>query len=95
MHLPRRIIEIYSAGCPCCVDLIAEINEAACPSDEVITHDMRLPTVAERAKRIGIRSLPAVLIDGQLTYCCSGGPNLVALKAAGLGVPKLVILLPR
>jgi glutaredoxin 3 len=88
MELPRRIIEIYGAGCSCCEDMITEIKEAACPSDEVITHDMRLRTVAERAKRIGIRSVPAVLIDGKLTDCCSGGPNLVVLRAIGLGKPK-------
>ena len=68
--------------------MITEIKAAACPSDEVITHDMRIGTVAERAKRIGIRSVPAVLLDGKLTECCSGGPTLVALRAAGLGKPK-------
>jgi glutaredoxin 3 len=88
MELPRRIVEIYSASCACCDDLITEIKEAAGPADEVITHDMRLETVAERAKRIGIRSIPAVLIDGKLTDCCSGGPTLKLLKEAGLGKAK-------
>jgi hypothetical protein len=49
---------------------------------------MRQPEVAERAKRLGVRSVPAVAISGELAGCCSGrGPNLDTLRAAGLGVP--------
>jgi hypothetical protein len=49
---------------------------------------MRQPEVAERAKRLGVRSVPAVAINGELAGCCSGrGPDIATLKAAGLGVP--------
>lgn len=82
-----RRIEVYSAGCSCCEQTIAEIKKAACPSCEVTVHDMKEAEVAERAKRLGIRSVPAVVIDGNLADCCSGrGPNLQTLRAAGLGV---------
>src|SRR5215831_15855208 len=55
---------------------------------EVTVHDMRNHEVAERAKHLGVRSVPAVLIDGKLANCCEGrGPDLQALRAAGLGVP--------
>ena len=87
MELPRRIFEIYTASCACCEDLIREVKEAAGASDEVIIHDMRLETVAERAKRIGIHCVPAVLIDGKLA-ACSGAPKLVLLLEAGLGKAK-------
>lgn len=46
------------------------------------------PEVAKRARDLGIRSLPAVVMDGQLADCCAGrGPNLEGLRAAGLGEP--------
>lgn len=50
-----------------------------------IPHDA---AVAGRAKNLGIRSVPAVVIDGQPADCCSGrGPDEATLKAAGLGQP--------
>ena len=72
----------------CCEEAIALVRRAACPSCEVTVHDMRNREVAERAKRLGVRSVPAVVIDGKLASCCEGrGPDLQALRAAGLGVP--------
>jgi len=42
--------------------------------------------VASRAKSLGIRSVPAVVIDGKLAGCCAGrGPDEATLKAAGIG----------
>jgi glutaredoxin 3 len=44
--------------------------------------------LAERAKHLGIRSVPAVAVDGKLAGCCARrGPDEHALRAAGLGVP--------
>ncbi len=84
----KRQIEIFSAGCTVCEAAIARINEIACPSCEVTTLDMNAPGVAERADALGIRSLPAVVIDGKLADCCTGsGVDEDALKAAGLGQP--------
>ena len=43
---------------------------------------------AERAKHYGIRSVPAVVVDGKLADCCAGrGVQEAALRAAGIGVP--------
>ena len=84
----KRKIEIFSAGCAVCETAIARINEIACPSCEVTTLDMNARGVAERAGALGIRSLPAVVIDGKLADCCTGeGVDEDALKAAGLGQP--------
>ena len=42
--------------------------------------------VAQKAKQLNIRSVPAVVIDGQLAGCCEGrGPDMDTLRAAGLG----------
>lgn len=83
-----RKIEVFSAGCAACEDTITLINRIACPSCEVEILDMHQPEVARKAKRYGIRSVPAVVVDGKLADCCAGrGPDEVALRAAGIGTP--------
>ena len=83
-----RKIEVFSAGCATCHDAIEVIRRAACPSCEVIVHDMQNVEVAERAKGLGIRSVPAVVIEGKLAECCAGrGIDEAVLRAAGLGRP--------
>ncbi len=85
---PKRKIEIFSAGCPVCEDTIALVKRIACPSCEVEILDLHRPEVAARAKRYGLRSVPAVVIDGKPADCCAGrGVEERSLRAAGLGVP--------
>lgn len=82
----KRQIEIFSAGCPVCEETIALVNKIACSSCEVTVLDTKKPDVATRAKRLGIRSVPAVVINGQLVDCCVGrGPDEKTLRAAGIG----------
>jgi glutaredoxin 3 len=84
----KRTIEIFSAGCPACEEAIQLINRVACPSCEVTVLDIKNPHVASRAKRLGIRSVPAVIINGTVADCCAGrGPDEQTLRAAGLGQP--------
>ena len=83
-----RKVEVFSAGCAACEETIEMVKRAACPSCEVTVHDMKDINVARRAKALGIRSVPAVVIDGQLAACCAGrGVDEGVLKAAGLGRP--------
>jgi len=85
----KRKIEIFSAGCAVCDETVELVNRIACPSCEIEVLDMQKPDVALRAKQLGIRSLPAVAIDGELAGCCSGrGPDEDTLRAAGVGTPK-------
>ncbi len=82
----KRTIEVFSAGCSACEETIEIINRVACPSCEVLVLDMKDPAVASRAKSLGIRSVPAVVIDGKLADCCAGrGLEEATLRAAGLG----------
>lgn len=84
----KRTIEIFSAGCAVCDATVARVKELACPSCEIIVLDMKDSAVAARADSLGIRSVPAVVIDGALADCCAGrGPDEAVLKAAGLGQP--------
>ncbi len=84
----KRQIEVFSAGCAVCEAAIAKVNEQACDSCEVTVLDMSDPAVADRAKSLGVQSVPAVVIDGKLADCCQGrGINKDTLAAAGLGQP--------
>ena len=83
----KRKIEVFSAGCPACEDTIQLVNSIACPSCEVTVLDMRDAEVAKRAKEVGIRSIPAVVINGRLADCCIRGVDAEALRAEGVGQP--------
>lgn len=84
----KRRIEIFSAGCPVCQNTIELVNELACTSCEISVPDMKDEQVAARAKKLGIRSVPAVAINGKLAECCVGrGTDESALRAAGVGQP--------
>lgn len=82
-----RKVEVFSAGCPACTEVIELVESLACPSCAVSVLDMHDGSVASRAKELGIQRVPAVVIDGKLADCCaSGGPDEGVLRAAGLGV---------
>ena len=84
----KRKIEIFSAGCSVCRDTIEMVKRNACQSCEITVLDMNDSNVADRARQMGVRSVPAVVIDGRLADCCAGrGPDEATLKAAGLGQP--------
>lgn len=60
-------------------------NRIACPSCEVEILDMHQPDVAAKAKRYGIRSVPAVVVNGRLADCCAGrGPMKARSAQPGL-----------
>lgn len=85
----KRRIEVFAAGCPACEETIKLVNQVACSSCEVSILDMNDRLVESRAKSLGIRSVPAVVIDGKLADCCAGrGPDEKTLRAAGLGRPR-------
>jgi hypothetical protein len=83
-----RRVEIFSARCALCEETIALVNRLACGSCEVVVHDMTDPDVVSRARQLGVRSVPAVAVDGRLAECCAGrGPDEASLRAAGVGQP--------
>ncbi len=84
----KRKVEVFSTGCPVCKDAVEMVKRISCQDCEINILDMKDHAVAERVKSLGIRSIPAIVIDGKLTDCCSGrGPDETTLKAAGLGKP--------
>jgi glutaredoxin 3 len=84
-----RKVEVFSAGCGLCEDVVKLVTRIACPSCDVSVLDMKDMTVVQRAKRLGIKRVPAVVVDGQVADCCSdAGPNEASLRAAGIGHVK-------
>ena len=84
--MAKRKVEIFTAGCACCDETVQLVKRIACPSCEVDVLEMKNTVVAQRAKQLGIRSVPAVVINGALADCCAGrGPTEQALRAAGIG----------
>lgn len=82
----KRKIEIFSAGCPACEETINLVNSLACPSCEIEVLDMRQEAAAKKAEQYGIRSVPAVVINGKPADCCAGrGPEEGSLRSAGVG----------
>ena len=83
----KHRIEVFSAGCATCDESVNFVRELAGDVHELHIHDMHKSDVARRAKSLGVRSLPAVVIDGKLAGCCSGrGPNEATIRRElGLG----------
>jgi hypothetical protein len=86
----KRRVEVFSAGCSVCQEAVELVHRTACSSCEVSVLDMKDASVAERAKRLGVHVVPAVLADGKLPASCRGaGPTEKALRAAGIGQPRV------
>ena len=86
MMTTKRKVEVFSAGCPVCQTAIKLVNCLTCSSCDVSILDMNDINVAKRARDLGVRSVPALAINGLLASCCSGtGIEEQALRAAGLG----------
>ena len=86
--MTTRKIEVFSAGCPLCEDAVKLVNSLACPSCDVTVVDMKDIQGVTRARKLGVKSVPAVAINGKLADCCAGrGPDEATLRGAGLGQP--------
>ena len=82
----KRTIEIFSAGCPLCSEAVEQVKGISCSSCEVKVLDMNDPVVATRARELGVKSIPAVAVNGKLAGCCADrGIDLEELKRAGVG----------
>lgn len=83
-----RRIEIFSAGCLICERVVREVREAACSSCDIQVLDMNMPDIQKRAVHLGVKSVPAVAIDGTMADCCAGrGVDIDVLRSAGIGQP--------
>jgi hypothetical protein len=59
------------------------VKRVAGADHEVKVHEMLHGDTAARAKKLGIRSLPAVVVNGKLAGCCAGrGPDEHVIREA-------------
>ena len=80
---PTKNVEVFSAGCPTCKETVELVKRIAGAGHEVIVQDMHKPEAASKAKQYGIRSVPAVVINGKVAGCCAGrGPDEQTLRSA-------------
>lgn len=86
--MSKRRIEVFTAGCGLCEEVVQVVRDAACDSCDVEVRSTQDEGHAEAARGYGIRRLPAVVIDGKLADCCqTSGVDLAQLRALGLGQP--------
>jgi len=71
MENQKRKVEIFSAGCSACHEAVELVKRIAGSSHEIEIVDMHRHEAAARAKHYGIRSVPAVVVDGRLAACCA------------------------
>jgi len=84
----KQKIEVFTSGCSVCNEAVELINRLACDECEISVLDMHDTQVANRAKVLGVQSIPAIVLDGVLASCCTGrGVNEPSLRAAGLLCP--------
>lgn len=77
----KRNVEVFSAGCPLCEDAVALVEEVAGSAHEVHVRDTNEEAAARRARALGIRAVPTVVIDGEVADCCTDrGINERALR---------------
>ena len=85
----KTIIEVFSAGCSLCQDTIKAMKEKYAEDSEVRELNMHDEDVVERAKEIGITSVPSIVINGKIADCCSGrGIKPGSLPTANVNTEK-------
>ena len=87
--MTKRTIEVFTAGCPCCDEVVKLVQSIACPSCDVQVLDMRSDKAAQaKAKRYGVNRVPAVVVNGKLADCCQqGAVEVGTLRRLGVGNP--------
>jgi hypothetical protein len=87
-YMAKRKVEVFTAGCPVCTDLVDLVKATACPDCEVTIYNLNQGQGVEAAKRYGVSAVPSVVVEGKLLECCKRAhPTEHDLKAAGIGKP--------
>jgi hypothetical protein len=67
--MARRQVEVFTAGCRVCDPAVQMVKATACPDCEVTVYNLN-EEGAEKADIYGLKTVPAVVINGQLCSCC-------------------------
>lgn len=86
--MAKRHVEVFTAGCPVCEPTVKLVEELACSNCEVTVYDLNFLGAIAAIEQYGIKSVPAVVVDGRLIACrAGGGYDREQLLAAGIGRP--------
>lgn len=86
--MAKRKVEVFTAGCPVCTDLVDLVKATACPNCEVTIYNLNQGQGVEEAKRYGVTAVPAMVVEGKLLDCCKRAHvTKHDLEAAGIGKP--------
>ncbi len=86
--MPIRTIEVFTAGCSLCDDVVQRVQSLACSSCHVDILDMKDESTQEKARRYGVVHVPAVVVNGTLAECCRGSViDGAELRKLGVGDP--------
>lgn len=89
--MSKRLVEVFTAGCPLCDATVKLVQELADQNCEVQIYDLRQGCATnecrKKANQYGIHRVPAVVVDGKLAECCSSKQSISreALIATGIG----------
>ncbi|MFD2216501.1 thioredoxin family protein [Metabacillus endolithicus] len=88
--MAKRLVEVFTSGCYLCDDVVKQVKDLACDNCEVVVYDLNegcdTNECEAKAKEYGVKSVPAVAINGELVDCCkNNGIDIESIKAAGLG----------
>jgi len=83
-HIAEEAMRAWFVGQPLSAslaDLGGSLSSLVAGSSQVIVHNMKDARGLARAEELGIRSVPAVVIDGRLASNAGGGVDIQALKS--------------
>lgn len=82
-----RKVEVFTAGCSLCDDVVQLVQGLACPSCSVEVLDMKDESTARKARQYGVTRVPAIAVDGTLADCCQGEAiDSGMLRSLGIGI---------
>jgi len=67
--MSERMIEVFTAGCPLCDETLKRVRETVADCGcEVVERRCEGDECCEPAKRYGIRTMPSVVVDGEIVF---------------------------
>ncbi len=67
--MSKRQIEVFTAGCSMCNETVNLVKQAVSTCEcEVVERRCTANECCDEAKRYGIRSMPTVVVDGQIVF---------------------------
>lgn len=89
MATEKRLVEIFTAGCPICAETVNLVKSLACPSCDMQLYDLRngcdTNECRDKAAQYGVIAVPAVAVNGVLLDCCRR-ERITAQRLTAVGI---------